>query len=79
MDKLTEGAMVHYVLDAKGKIKGSSAVRAAVVTHIWDKDNGLVNLYIIPDASFELNNYTLTFVEFDESGKPGTWHWMPKV
>lgn len=72
MDRLTEGRIVHYVVD------GFNEARAAVITHVWG-ENGTVNLYIFPDGSFQMDNLTPTSVTYDESGKSGTWHWIKKA
>jgi hypothetical protein len=72
MEGLTIGRIVHYVNAGKH--------RAAVVTHVWSKEGGTVNLYIFPDGSHPLENLTPTSVRFDETaGEAYTWHWIEKA
>ena len=72
MEGLIEGRMVHYLNGGKH--------RAAVVTHIWNKENGLVNLYVFPDGSHELTTLTPTSVKFDaDAHEAYTWHWIEKA
>lgn len=72
MDGLTIGRIVHYLNAGKH--------RAAVVTHVWDKETGVVNLYVFPDGSHPLETITPTSVKFDaEAIEAYTWHWIEKA
>ena len=82
MPGLTEGRMVHYVLD-QGPYKGEH--RAAVITRIWDHGTGYCNLTVFIDGSNdEYGEYVLgpawiTSVEYSEDPRPRTWHWIEKA
>jgi hypothetical protein len=71
MEGLTEGRIVHFVVDGWH--------RPAVITHVWDKQRGTVNLHVFPDGSHPLSQHEYTSVNFDESGLGFTWHWIEKA
>ena len=70
MDGLTNGRIVHCVVDGKH--------RAAIITRVWT-DDGIVNLFVFPDASYEDQNNFRTSVEYDENNSEYTWHWIEKA
>jgi hypothetical protein len=73
MEGLTEGRIVHFITD-------DGIHRPAVVTHVWNKQTGNVNLFIFPDGSYPLDNNTPTSISFDaESFRTYTWHWVEKA
>lgn len=95
MDGLTEGRIVHYVLN-QGRNKGEH--RAAIVAKVWrhpdptlvdpegkpvivTPENGVSNIHIFTDAvNDELPGIMMMgSVLFDADGKPGTWHWIEKA
>lgn len=72
MEGVIEGRIVRYVNVGKH--------RAAVITHVWSKETGMVNLYVFPDGSHELTNITPTSVKFDaDASEAYTWHWIEKA
>ena len=73
MEGLTVGRIVHFVWDGLCK--------ASVVTHVWDKNTGLVNLFVFRDPSANLiTPETPTSVVFsDIEHRDGTWHWIEKA
>ena len=89
MEGLTEGRIVHYVIES-----GSGQVhhRPAIVVHVWREpdgkapSNGCCQLQVFTDSD-ENGKYNdalppvmwKTSVLFDESGAPGTWHWIEKA
>lgn len=94
MEGLTEGRIVHYVLN-EGPYKGQH--RPAIVVHVWrslSEDgrhvppvNGCCQLQVFADSG-EDKKYNdqlspvmwKTSVLNDEQGKqPGTWHWIEKA
>ena len=92
MDGLTEGRIVHYVLD-QGPSKGEH--RPAVVVKVWRVQeqggeirppwNGCCNLQVLTDGDGGNGNDGLprllwqTSVLYDPDGAPGTWHWIEKA
>lgn len=82
---LTEGRIVHYVLE-NGNSKGQH--RPAIVVKIWRilpdnkvPENGCCQLQVFTD---DLNDglpavMWKTSVTFDEAGALGSWHWPEKV
>lgn len=94
MDGLTEGRIVHYVLE-DGRSKGQH--RPAIVVRDWKQENGLCQLQVFTDGlndGFESGHYlhepgaafTLpqnviwrTSVHYDENKEPGTWHWPERA
>jgi len=81
------GRIVHYVLCADDLLPSHAhcvgEVIPAIVVHDWRADNGSTNLQGFPDGrnhGFGIGmTVWLTSRHNDESGKPGTWHWPPKV
>ena len=93
MDGLTEGRMVHYVLN-QGPSKGEH--RPAVVVKVWrvmdalgelvPPGNGCCNLQVFTDGDGSNGNDGLARVLWQTSvlyegpdGAPGTWHWIEKA
>jgi hypothetical protein len=87
MDGVTEGRIVHYVLNEGNNI---GAHRPAMIVNSWPdiaqyQDEGRVNLHVFPDfgndgAMYNSGSYWATSVPNDETTKaPGTWHWIERV
>lgn len=80
MDGLTEGRIVHYVIQT-GPSHGQH--RPAIVVKVWNKESGVVNLIVFADWSNDGvadSAYWATSVRYDEETKaPGTWHWIEKA
>lgn len=84
MEGLTEGRIVHYVLQ-NGRNQGSH--RPAIVVRDWKQENGLVQLQVFTDArnDFEFGQdghdglLWATSVHYSESQELGTWHWIEKA
>lgn len=80
MEGLTEGRIVHYVLD-EGSNKGEH--RPAIVVKVWNKESGVCNLHVFTDGyNDDLEDYILpTSVSPDFNNIPllGTWHWIEKA
>jgi hypothetical protein len=94
IEGLTEGRIVHYVLEGKGDH------RPAIVVRDWKQENGLVNLQVFTDGwndgletSFVVMNgkeqvgivkqidltVWRTSVHYSEAKEPGTWHWPERA
>lgn len=79
MEGLTEGRIVHYVLQT-GPSHGQH--RPAMVVKVWDKAAGSVNLTVFADWSNDGvadSSYWATSVRYSEDHEPGTWHWIEKA
>lgn len=89
MEGLTEGRIVHYVLN-KGRNKGEH--RPAIVVKVWrdgegnPPENGVCQLQVFTDSDKDgLFNDALppmmweTSVTHSETKEPGTWHWIEKA
>lgn len=78
MEGLTEGRIVHYVLEG-GRNAGQH--RPAIIVKVWGQDNGCCNLTMFPDWSNDgLNGMEWqTSRLFSESGELGTWHWIERA
>lgn len=94
MEGLTEGRIVHFVLDA-GPHAGEH--RPAIVVKVWrldygdgtqrPPDNGCCNLKVFLDGSNDDPTGRThphwqewqTSVLFSEEPKPRTWHWIEKA
>lgn len=85
MEGLTEGRIVHYVLN-EGISKGQH--RPAIVVRVWrtlpdnkPQDNGVCQLQVFTDAVNDTLDPVMwkTSIVHDASGKPGTWHWVEKA
>lgn len=90
MEGLTEGRIVHFVLD-------EIEHRPAVVVKVWrmpdgsPPENGCCNLQVFTDGSndryhreylpngFESGVAWLTSRLYSEDKVPGTWHWIEKA
>ena len=82
MEGLAVGRMVHYVLE-DGPSKGQ--VRPATVVRIWEGSaGGCCQLQVLTDGHNDGEQYAggiawKTSRLYDADGKPGTWHWPPRV
>jgi hypothetical protein len=72
MEGLTEGRMVHFVAR-------DGMHRSAVITHVWNKETGMINLFVFPDGSHSIESTTPTSISFDATGAVNTWHWIEKA
>jgi hypothetical protein len=86
MDGLTEGRIVHYVMQ-------NGEHRPAIVVKVWDTadmSQGYINLVVFADGSNDLHyastpgkpdQVTLwaTSKYYSEEPKPDTWHWIEKA
>ncbi len=80
MEGLTEGRIVHYVLEG-GLSEGIH--RPAIVVNDWK--NGSVNLQVFLDGLNDgfidmlvapVNIRWRTNIHYSETKEPGTWHWI---
>jgi hypothetical protein len=91
MEGLTEGRMVHYVLsewDESTTVKpapNQGEHRPAVVVKVWGA-SGTSNLQVFTDSDPKQQTNDCrpplmwkTSVVYDETGKPGTWHWIERA
>jgi hypothetical protein len=88
MNGLTVGRIVQYVFRGDDG-KAPSVIRPATVTHIHDKEDGVVNLSVFldqsdkgtPECGFPPNAiYQEGFVPFSSCGKKQrTWRFIPKA
>lgn len=81
MEGLTEGRIVHYVLE-DGPNKGEH--RPAIIVKVWSQENGCSNLQVFIDGSNDSVPYSGSVVWktsriFDPDHKPSTWHWIEKA
>lgn len=91
MEGLTVGRMVHYVLPS-GPSQGEH--RPAVIVHVFDHVNGMVNLQVFIDGLNDDPYGTATdpvsggpaggvvwktSVGFSEKKELGTWHWIERA
>lgn len=88
MDGLTEGRMVHFVLD-EGPSAGQH--RPAVVVKVWrifqeggiqsPPKNGVSNLQVFTDSANDglPNVMWRSSVLFNANAEEGTWHWIEKA
>lgn len=84
MEGLTEGRIVHFVLD-------NGEHRPAIVVKVWrvndqPPSNGCCNLQVftVSDTEKKYNDVLppvmwKTSVVFTEEPTPGTWHWIEKA
>jgi len=68
---LTVGRMVHYYWGGQ--------CRAAIITHVWDAEIGVVNLHVLQDGSDPTVPQTPTSILLAVSKTEGTWHWIERV
>ena len=90
MDGLTEGRIVHYVLN-DGRSKGEH--RPAIIVSVWDQRSGSVNMTVFTDYVNDYPQYEnenpddpkpegrrgtiwATSVLYSEDKELGTWHWI---
>ena len=84
MDGLTEGRIVHYVLES-GRSQGEH--RPAIVVKVWpqyaESHPGMVQLQVFTDQTndgFDTGTIWRTSIHPDfEDKKPGTWHWIERA
>ena len=88
MEGLTEGRIVHYVME-DGRHPGEH--RAAVVVKDWKEEAGTVNLAVFVDGTNDYANIDVNLATsfmpvvwktsrmYSEAKTPGTWHWIEKA
>lgn len=95
MEGLTEGRIVHYVLN-QGRHAGEH--RAAIIAKVWrhpspdlrnpdgtptivTPENGVSNISVFMDAANDglPEVVVMGSVIFDPDCAPGTWHWIEKA
>ncbi len=82
MEGLTEGRIVHYVLDT-GPSEGQH--RPAIVVRVWEKATGYIQLQVFVDGTNDgfapgENVVWRTSVQPDPTGeKPYSWHWIERA
>ena len=75
MEGLTEGRMVHFVLN-------DHTHRPAVVVEVQNNRDGLVELFVMlalndtADADRSMNAFN---VQYDSTFRVGTWHWIERA
>lgn len=86
MDGLTEGRIVHFVMN-------DGDHRCAIVVKVWSQASGVSNLTVFTDHSNDVEGNESqslndaissgilwrTSVEYSEVPKPNTWHWIEKA
>lgn len=92
MPGLTEGRIVHYVMeDAEehrqqpdGTVAWGPAHRPAIIIKVWDRERGTVNLQVFTDGSndgafYESGIAWKTSRVYSEGKESGTWHWIEQA
>ena len=87
MTGLAEGRIVHYVLKSsdlpEDKQHNVGRVRAAIVVEAWGGGTDKVNLSVFSDfgndGRYDGGMFWVTSVPFDDTGRPGTWHWPTRA
>lgn len=74
MDKPSVGRIVHYQSYGTPGGEYKSLPRAAVITEVHG-DASHVSLCILNPTGLFFNDS----VQYDETAKPGTWRWPPRV
>ncbi len=69
MNGLIEGRIVHLVTSEREGSRHS----AAIVAGIKDAEVGTVNLGVFTSSG---QGYSMLDVEYSETPKPRTWHWI---
>lgn len=74
MDGLTEGRIVHFVVN-------DDTHRAAIVCNVKDKEQGICDLFVFSMPQDERGGFFMHIdSEYDEQYKePDTWHWIEKA
>lgn len=76
MDKLTKGRIVRYVTE-------QGEHHAAIVTKIWDREAGTVNLCVFDESGMPYAKTTVRYAEADpdahEKLPSHTWHWAHDI
>jgi len=81
LDGLTEGRIVHYVLES-GRSAGEH--RPAIVVKLWEPKGGSMGcaqLQVFTDGSNgDLGGVAWrTSVMYSADARPGTWHWIERA
>lgn len=74
MEGLTIGRNIHYVTSEGVHL-------AALVTKVWNKEAGMINLTAFIDNSEHTGDPVMmvTSVEYSEDPQPDTWHWIERA
>lgn len=83
---VVEGRVIHYVPSEHEYRTPRNENRhvPGVITRVWNAQTGYVNATIFPDGSNdglvdEGMALWRTSIQYDESGKPGTWHYPERA
>lgn len=76
IEGLTEGRMVHYVMNNK-------VHRPAVIVQVWNVETGCSNLRVFVDGSNDGYSDDVvgraTSILYSEDKEPGTWHFIERA
>ena len=82
MNGITEGRIVQYVLKdgdlPDDKKHNVGRVRPAIIVECWGGGTDKVNLSVFSDYGNDgrhEGHFWATSVPYDDTNKPGTWHW----
>lgn len=79
MEGLTEGRIVHYVLQ-DGRSRGEH--RPAIIVKVWSQEDASCNLLVFTDKTNDGYDDPVQWVTsrcYEASGIPGSWHWIEKA
>lgn len=81
MEGLTEGRIVHYVLEGG---RHRPAIVVMVCPKGWGYPDGAVQLQVFTDGSNDGKEYESgmvwrTSVQYSETQEPETWHWIERA
>lgn len=90
MKGLTEGRIVHFVLEESRCFPNEPQHRPALVVNAWgngkydSEDASAANLLVFVDGTNDVQEgepFTQwrTSVMYDPDGAPGTWHWPERA
>lgn len=77
---LQEGRIVHYFSREYGDDPANQPPRAAIVTRVWDRERGCVNLTVFEDDSHIPGSATSVLFEDYAGENPSMfWRWPPRA
>ena len=82
IEGLTEGRIVHYVLDKGLGDRGEEGEhRPAIIVKVWDHGMGTSNLQVFTDGlndghPHDQGTVWKTSIQYSEEKEPGTWHFI---
>jgi hypothetical protein len=83
MQGLTEGRIVHFVLDEGGNTQYPGRHVPAMIVRVFNQDTGMSNLLVFSDVNDFMPEgrpvFWRTSIAYSDNKEPNTWHWIEQA